>query len=181
MSKSLQKMSVSLCYFLRHDPGKIDLYLDSQGWANIEELIAKSADHCPGLDRQTLLKIVADDAKGRYGLSEDGVRIRCVQGHSSTSVKIKHTTKIPPPVLYHGTASRFYEAIMKKGLLPGKRQHVHLSTESSTAIEVGKRHGEPVVLQIDTRAMVNKGYSFFLADNGIWLIESVPAQFIQRI
>jgi len=33
-------------------------------------------------------------------------------------------------------------------------------------------------LRIDTAAMTAAGFSFYLADNGVWLTESVPPQYI---
>ncbi|MBH5643368.1 RNA 2'-phosphotransferase, partial [Neisseria meningitidis] len=43
------------------------------------------------------------------------------------------------------------------------------------------RHGKPVVLTIDTVAMLAAGHQFYLADNGVWLTENVPPQFIGKL
>lgn len=177
MAKSLRKISVTLCYFLRHDPAKIGLTLGDDAWADIGELIEKAAPQCPGLNYEMLMQIVREDEKGRYGLSEDGKRIRCVQGHSTPTVKVNHTKKTPPPTLYHGTTLRFIDSIMKQGLIPGTRHHVHLSGDLSSA----RPRREPVVLEIDTRQMVKEGTEFFIADNGVWLTDFVPAKFIRRL
>ncbi|MBF0124774.1 MAG: RNA 2'-phosphotransferase, partial [Magnetococcales bacterium] len=44
--------------------------------------------------------------------------------------------------------------------------------------QVGQRRGTPVILVIQTEQMVMDGHRFFLSDNGVWLTERVPAQFI---
>ena len=176
-----RKMSVALCYFLRHDPSKISLSLSKEGWANIDELVEKTKEsHCKGLTKEILLEIVAEDEKGRYAVSQDGLKIRCVQGHSNESVKLNLKPKTPPATLYHGTSTRNIGSIMKAGLNSGSRQHVHLSTCKKTAINVGSRHGSPVVLKINAHVMHKKGHLFFEAENGVWLTEYVPKQFLME-
>ena len=53
-----------------------------------------------------------------------------------------------------------------------------LSKDVDTAIQVGQRHGKPVVLSIDCKSMINQGYVFYLSENGVWLTKNVPVQFI---
>lgn len=43
---------------------------------------------------------------------------------------------------------------------------------------IGQRHGKPVVFQIDTLRMRDKGLAFFLADNGVWLTDQVAPEFL---
>ncbi len=62
-----------------------------------------------------------------------------MQGHSTESVAISYAEKVPPEFLYHGTATRFMASILKEGLKPGERQHVHLSEDVQTATAVGQR------------------------------------------
>nr|WP_308602047.1 RNA 2'-phosphotransferase [Massilia sp. Dwa41.01b] len=85
---------------------------------------------------------------------------------------------MPPPQLYHGTATRFLDAIREEGLRPGSRHHVHLSPDHATAVEVGARHGKPVVLRVDAATMHADGLRFYQADNGVWLTESVPPGYL---
>lgn len=59
-----------------------------------------------------------------------------------------------------------------------QRQYVHLSTNEDTAYDVGKRHGKPIVLKIDSGLMLKEGFVFFLSSNGIFLTEYVPPRFI---
>ncbi|MGU7780899.1 RNA 2'-phosphotransferase [Burkholderia sp. PU8-34] len=60
----------------------------------------------------------------------------------------------------------------------GARHHVHLLQDLSTAIAVGKRYGNPVVLAIDARRMHEQRFAFFLAEYGVWLADAVPAAFL---
>ena len=121
---------------------------------------------------------MARDSKTRYAISDDGLRIRANQGHSLAAVDIALPPATPPAMLYHGTASRFVEAIRAAGLLPGSRNHVHLSSSRETAVAVGARHGKPVVLTVDAAAMQAHGHLFYVSDNGVWLTQAVPQVFI---
>ncbi len=152
--------------------------LDANGWADIAQLLAQAASHGKTISRAQLDEVVANDSKTRYAVSMDGLRIRANQGHSLATVDIALPPAIPPAVLYHGTASRFVESIREQGLRAGSRNHVHLSATEDTAVNVGSRHGKPVVLAVDTAAMQAQGHVFYLAANGVWLTDAVPAAFI---
>ena len=84
----------------------------------------------------------------------------------------------PPELLYHGTATHFGASIQERGLVPGRRNHVHLSADENTAAHVGGRHGSPLVLKVQARLMHAAGYRFYLSANGVWLTEQVPAQYV---
>jgi putative RNA 2'-phosphotransferase len=63
-------------------------------------------------------------------------------------------------------------------LMPQDRRHVHLSLDETTARRVGERHGKPVILQVDAFRMHVQGFKFYLADNGVWLTDRVPPEFL---
>ncbi|MBY4830324.1 RNA 2'-phosphotransferase [Burkholderia dolosa] len=175
------EISRYLSYILRHKPESIGLQLDAEGWADIAALIACAGKHGHAIDKTTIQAVVATNSKKRFILSDDDQRIRAVQGHSVPTVRRTYPEKMPPKVLYHGTATRFLESIREHGLTPGARHHVHLSIDIPAAIAVGKRHGKPVILEIPALAMYKRGFKFFLAENNIWLTDIVPAEFIHTI
>ena len=171
------KLSKFLSLVLRHQPEAIGLALDGQGWAGIDDLIAKANAAGTRFGREDLLRVVAESDKKRFSLSADIDRIRAAQGHS-VSVELGLAAEEPPPVLYHGTATRFVEAILSEGLKPQARQQVHLSSDEATAQRVGQRHGKPHIFKVDAGGMHAKGFKFFRADNGVWLTDHVPPEFL---
>lgn len=179
-TKRLNETSKFLSYVLRHEPQAIGLQLDSEGWADIESLIAGAAEDGRPLDMDLIQAVVSSSDKKRFSLSDDGLRIRAVQGHSTGTVSLQHVEKEPPEFLYHGTATRFLESIREKGLIAGSRHHVHLSQDMQTAIAVGQRYGKPVVLKVDALRMHKQGFKFFQAENGVWLTDHVPASLISE-
>lgn len=174
MNKELTKISKHLSYVLRHKPESIGLYLDPQGWASIEDLISKT--DFP-LNYKVLKETVEQNDKKRFSISDDGSYIRANQGHS-TNIDLGLRPIEPPYILFHGTADRFLDSIMKKGLLPQQRHHVHLSTNIQTAKKVGQRHGNPIILTIKSKNMHDQGFEFFLSTNEVWLCKEVPPKFL---
>ena len=178
MGKDLVRISRFLSLVLRHDPGRIGLEVDREGWASVADLVERS--RLAGLDLtiELVREVVATSDKRRFSLSEDGSSIRANQGHS-IPVDLGLSPVEPPPELFHGTVPRFLESIRAKGLVPGSRQHVHLSPDAETAARVGRRRGEAVVLRIDAAGLAAGGQDFFLSANGVWLTAAVPAEFIR--
>jgi putative RNA 2'-phosphotransferase len=62
-----------------------------------------------------------------------------------------------------------------------RRHHVHLSPDVAIAERVGARRGKPVLLAIDSAAMREDGYAFFVTENGVWLTDAVPPLYLRRI
>ena len=172
----LKRISRFLSLILRHRPEQIGLTLDSAGWADVEELISKSLESGVVFDRPILRQIVEQADKKRFSFSDDGKRIRANYGHSIPVQPVEESTK-PPEFLFHGTARRFLPSIQSKGLGPGDRQHVHLVEDEKAAEEVGRRHGEPVVITVKAREMHDQGYEFYKTESGIWLTKEVPVEY----
>ncbi|SUP67663.1 RNA 2'-phosphotransferase [Yersinia kristensenii] len=126
MSKKHTEVSKFLSYVLRHQPESIGLTLDSEGWADINSLIACASKENQRLDQQIIQAVVESSDKKRFAISEDGLCIRAVQGHSTQQVDISFKEKMPPELLYHGTATRFLEAIKDPGQLAGIFQFICL-------------------------------------------------------
>lgn len=57
------------------------------------------------------------------------------------------------------------------------RLYVHLSPDRETAIIVGRRHGRPLLLCVNSRQMKEDGYLFYLSVNGVWLTKEVPVKY----
>lgn len=174
--KSLGKF---LSLILRHEPSKIGLILDGNGWADVEELIQKCSKRSLVFTKADLNEIVETNEKQRYSYSDCGLKIRANQGHS-INVDVQLDEAIPPAYLYHGTADRFVGAIKETGVKKMSRQHVHLSADKETAVKVGSRHGKVCVLTILSGQMYEDGLVFYKSVNGVWLTEFVDVKYISK-
>jgi putative RNA 2'-phosphotransferase len=165
---------------LRHEPELLGLALGPGGWVRVNELLRGLAAVGRRTTREELFAIVAADEKGRFTLSPDRARIRAAQGHS-VDVDLQLEPVTPPARLLHGTATRHLDGIFRDGLLPGRRQHVHLSETEGVARAVGARHGSPVVFEVDAGGLAQAGQPFWRADNGVWLTGPVPVTHLRLI
>lgn len=173
------KLSRFLAYVLRHNPDDIKLSLDEEGWASVDELIKNAKKFKKTIiEFKDIEEVVLTCPKQRYALTPNLSMIRANQGHSLKEVKITFKEQIPNDILFHGTATRFLDSIYKNGILPQSRNFVHLSDNEETAIAVGKRHGNPIVLRIDAAAMVKDGYVFHISENGVWLVNEIKVKYL---
>ena len=177
----LESLSKYLSYLLRHHPETLKLKMDNNGWVSVDELLTKiNAETQYSISLDELKEVVERNDKKRFAFRDNnwGLFIRAVQGHSLSSVNMKYKSVKPPKILYHGTAYRFVDSIMKSGILAMKRQYVHLSSDYDTAVSVGIRHGKVKVLIVDAEKMYNDGVEFYKSENGIWLTKFVDKKYV---
>ncbi len=173
----IKDISKFLSLVLRHEPGRIGITLDENGWTDCRELIEAAGRHGMSFNYETLVEVVHTNDKQRFSFSEDGKRIRANQGHSVT-VDLSLEPQVPPEFLYHGTVAKFLDSIRGGGLHKGERHHVHLSPDLVTATKVGARRGKPVILSIRAAEISAAGQPFYVTANGVWLTDAVPPEFI---
>lgn len=176
--KDKKRISKFLSLLLRHRPEKIGLKLDENGWADIEELRMKSAKHKVKFTFEELEEVVNTNNKMRFIISDDQTKVRANQGHSLKDIDLEFENVEPPEFLYHGTVSKFMSNIKQQGLKKMNRQHVHLSKDRETAINVGSRRGNALILSIRSGEMYREGLEFYCSENGVWLANEVPTKYI---
>lgn len=164
---------------LRHTPVENNLMLDENGWVSIQKLIEalREKDEWKFIDVDDLFTMIECSDKKRHEIVD--MKIRALYGHS-TIVKIEKELAEPPDYLYHGTARCNVDSIKEEGLLPQKRQYVHLSIDKKTATEVGKRKdNKPKILRIQAKRAFREGVSFYKGNDSIWLSESIESTYIE--
>lgn len=181
MTPIYTQFSKQVSYALRHNPQAFGISLDKDGWVLIDDLLTALNK------RNTLQASIADiyyiidhSEKKRFEIKDDKW-IRATYGHSA--IKIEFTPADPPPILYHGTSNTAWsEYIAYDGLKPMNRKYVHLSSDYGTAVKVGSRHDKhPVILTVDAATMHKDGFQFFhSANDGTWMVGSVPRKYIQE-
>lgn len=178
--KRLVTVSKFLSRHLRHEPERLGLALGPGGWVEVDDLLAGCARRGFPVSREELEAVVRGNDKKRFALTDGGTRIRASQGHS-VPVELGLEPLTPPAVLYHGTGHGSAEAVAREGLRRMERHHVHLSIEPDTARRVGARHGRPVVFAVDAAGLHDAGVTFYRSDNGVWLVDAVPPDFLSRL
>jgi putative RNA 2'-phosphotransferase len=179
-AKRLVRISKFLSLHLRHQPDDLGLTLEPGGWVPVAELLAGAERKGFPITPEELVEVVRASDKQRFAFDPTGAKIRANQGHSA-EVDLQLEPAEPPAVLYHGTADRFLDAILRDGLRKMARHHVHLSADTATAAKVGGRHGTVVVLTVDAAALRAAGHEFFRSANGVWLVDAVPPEYLRVI
>ncbi|OON99309.1 MAG: RNA 2'-phosphotransferase [Epulopiscium sp. Nele67-Bin004] len=175
------ELSKFLSYVLRHNPESIGIVMDYNGWVKVDDLINSiNLSKSDVITFDKLVNIVETSSKQRFSFNEDKTLIRANQGHS-IDVDVQLGKSLPPDELFHGTVSKYTKSIEKEGLVAKNRLYVHLSKDLQTAIEVGRRHGTPVVYKVNCKQMLIDGYEFYLSKNNVWLIKSVPSKYLSLV
>ncbi len=181
MLRLYTRLSKEISYALRHAPWEYELEMDEEGWVPVEQLLdvlhrnKKWGNICEA----DLNEMIEKSEKKRHELA--GGKIRAFYGHS-IPMKILKEEKMPPDVLYHGTARRFLDSINENGLSPQRRQYVHLSQDIDTAENVGKRHDDkPCILIIDAKTAWNDGIKFYFGNEKVWLADRIPSRYIRKM
>lgn len=164
--------SRKLAFLLRHDR---NYAFDEHGWRKVSDLVEYH-----GFTMDELYEIVETNNKQRFEFSDDKKLIRARQGHS-IAVDVELEKKLPPDILYHGTAVESVESILSLGIESRSRLHVHLSARIETAINIGKRHGTPVVVMVDAKRMSEDGFVFYQSRNGVWLTSDIPSKYLRLV
>jgi putative RNA 2'-phosphotransferase len=180
LDKNYTRISKFLSYLLRHHPEKFKLSLDSQGFADLDDIlkILNKKYKQQEIDRAFLIELLKKSNKRRFEIVKD--KIRAFYGHSIKNKIEMYKVEKAPVRLFHGTNLNAYQKIKEEGLKRRRRQYVHLSESIETAYSVGKRKTEkPVILQIDSISAQNEGVSFYKSGD-MYLADYIPSKYISQ-
>jgi len=173
----LERLSRFLSYILRHEPGKFSLSPNGDGYVPISGLLdqIRKKDRWRWVTKQHLIEVVERSEKKRFEIV--GNKIRALYGHTFEN-EIYYRSVAPPEYLFHGTARRNIEKIDQEGLLPMKRQYVHLSVTPEDAYKVGlRRDKNPVILKISALKAHDQGIKFYKAGN-LFLAKRISRKYV---
>jgi len=165
-------ISKLISYWLRHKPSEVGLDVDEFGWVDVDALLAALDRKGFNLQVNDLKEFNQSFDKIRWEIDLSGNRIRATHGHS-IPVVLNNSPSVPPSVLFHGTSLQNAISILNKGILPMNRQFVHLSANVNMAVEVGRRHGIPIVIEVDTEELLEMGQKFYHTSDNVWLTPSI--------
>ena len=178
---SYTELSKEISYALRHAPWEYELEMDEEGWVPVEQLLdALHKDKkWKNVSENDLAVMIQKSEKKRHEILNG--KIKAHYGHS-IQMRIIKEEKMPPGVLYHGTARKFLDSIKVEGLLPKGRQYVHLSQDIETANSVGmRRDRKPCILRIDAKRASKDGIKFYYGNEKVWLADEIPSKYIVEI
>lgn len=172
------QLSKTLLHALRHDPGYYGVELDDEGWVDIVALV--SAMHkipkWQYLIGEDIHQMVRRSEKQRFQVEDN--KIRATYGHSLPQ-KIYREPATPPQKLYTSVADEEKDAILSDGLKAKGRTYLHLSTDTATAMDIGRyKFDFPALVTIHAENAFTNGTLFYPATDTIWLAEYVPHDYL---
>jgi len=177
---NFNELSKIISHALRHQPSLYNLKLDKDGWVDVGLLIAslKNRDEkYIDLSIEDIEKMIELSQKKRHEIT--GNKIRASYGHSLKD-KIVKENSIPPQYLYHATKNSMLENILSKGLLPMKRQYVHLSENKKDAFNVALRKtSKPIILKVQSRLASQQGLNFYKEKDSLWLSDNIDSKYLE--
>lgn len=181
MKKLYIKISKLLSFILRHGPDKVGLELDSNGFADLNEVLKVLNNKFKNfkITKHIIEEIIDKSEKKRFEIENS--KIRAYYGHSiNNKIAVKEVIDLPN-ILYHGTNPKAYNTIKTEGLIKKKRQYVHLSDCMETAILVGKRTtNKPVIVRINVKSAQEGGVKFYKSGD-MYLADFIPSKFIRKV
>jgi putative RNA 2'-phosphotransferase len=178
----LTELSRTVSHALRHEQVLYGIALYPEGWVAVADLIPALQTRSRkwrAVEQADLVRIIETSSKKRLEIV-DG-QIRAFYGDSQ-AVTGREPHPAPPAILYHGTTPQAAESIRKAGLLPRRRQYVHLSSNTDTATVVARRRtGTPVIFTVDTAAALASGVAFYFGNEDTWMAGPIPAVFLDTL
>jgi putative RNA 2'-phosphotransferase len=177
--REVEQIGRTMAGVLRHFPERFSLKMNEHGWVDLMDFVTAlqiRQNKFRWIRMHHIMAIIETDPKGRYEFKDGS--IRATYGHS-INVDLDLSTENIPSILYYPTTKEEVNILLETGLKPSDRKMVHLSGSYEIATEAGKvRVSDPVILKIDAKKAITKGFVIKKAGKSIFLTEAVPHQFI---
>ena len=146
---------------------------DDFGWVSTQKLSQMLSEKFKDVDFQNIVEENGD----LFSFSSNKEFIKLNREHQTTYSTLTETE--PPEILFYGTSD--HQKILNKIIFRGLEkndQHVQLSETKESAMEISKRRGSKFVIYVKAKMMYESGHKFYRTENGIWLTDHVPPDFI---
>lgn len=172
----------TLTGILRHFPDKFDLYMDENGWVDINDIITNIKQKNPRsrwLKPEHIISLVKTDVKGRYQIKMG--KVRATYGHS-----LDITLDLPiddiPELLYYPSSPEEAGVLLEAGIRHSDRAMVHLSDTKISAREAGShRVSDPVILQVNAAEAIEAGVVIQKAGKHVYVTDFIPSDHLTLI
>ncbi|KAG7663690.1 TPT1 [[Candida] subhashii] len=184
-------ISKALSYLLRHGALKEKLSINELGYVKINDLLSHPRLKSSQVTRQDIERIVANNDKKRFTISNDNQFICANQGHSIP--QINNDNLIPLNFedlknfeIYHGTFKNKLSIIKQSGGLSRmNRNHIHFTCKEYNTISGIKKHSN-VLVYIDIGKCMEHGIKFYKSLNKVILTcgnedGMIPWEFITKV
>ncbi|KAI0999142.1 hypothetical protein K3495_g9055 [Podosphaera aphanis] len=211
VSASRENIAISraLSKILRHGAGDMELKLDREGYARVDELLKWQRLKSLRTTFADIQEVVNHNPKKRFSMKSNPTPtlaappdhpsqwlIRANQGHSIAGdfdgllAPITHEADNVPETVIHGTYFAFYKMIIETGGLSRMtRNHIHFCTtleDDKRKVQRGIRNDAELLIYVDIKASLADGILWWLSENGVVLTAGdergfLPKKYFKRI
>ncbi|MCD6287356.1 MAG: RNA 2'-phosphotransferase [Anaerolineae bacterium] len=180
----LRTLSRFLSMLLRHRPARFPVTLDGQGFTQLAAVmrILHALPNFRWATREDIDAVMALPGRARFEVVRDerGARIRALYGH--TALRLEYEPVVPPDALYVAVTPESLVEVECRGLAPTELSYVHLAvTPAEARRSVLRLTATPMVLRVDAAVAHAEGHVFYSPTEGVYLVESLPAEYVTRL
>lgn len=85
----------------------------------------------------------------------------------------------PPEYLYYVNGDEFKEYTMKNGLVSNGGHLSMMRADIDETMQIGAATWDrPIIYTVHSGAMYRQGFIFYKSENGVWLTERVPVEYL---
>lgn len=175
MESDTVRISKKMSAILRHRAIDKGLAIDDGGWVPLDDFLR--LPEMRNVSISMVKHIVDTNDKRRFALETRVGKqyIRCNQGHSKElgsvikeDVLLKKITE-PLPLCLHGTNDKALPHILKSGLKPMGRTHIHMASNFPGKVTSGARYNCRIFIEVDMSSAMKDGIQFYESQNGVIL------------
>ena len=161
-----------LANVLRHEPDRLNVQLDSEGWIDIESLLF-GFDACSPfiVEREDIEDAVMDANYGRFEYDAEQDRLRAKKGH--TTDHVSYDVAEPPEYMYRAVPAQHAEYLKRNGLKSVNRKYTQVFVDYMDAVDDGNRRGIETICMASISAddAYNDGTLFYFHDDEWYVVE----------
>ncbi|RXG90161.1 RNA 2'-phosphotransferase [Bradyrhizobium zhanjiangense] len=83
-----------------------------------------------------------------------------------------------PLVKANAAGTKFGREDLLRIVAESDKKRFSLSPDADRIRAAGQRHGKPHIFKVDAAVMHARGFKFCRADNGVWLTDTVPPEYL---
>lgn len=175
-----RQLGTMLYLLLQQTREPSDIVVNEDGWILAQDLLQHiNTSKGWSITIEHLLELLTEPIQ-RYSFSDDMLHFRAnPKPYVDYQFPNHGQPTVPPDILYYGNDVTSEMFICRRGLFSmSQESYCPLVTDSAIALDMGAAYGYPCVYQVYSKKMHEDGYHFYETDNGVWLIEVVPPEYI---
>jgi putative RNA 2'-phosphotransferase len=172
LRKEPKKLSKLLAYILGRRPDEFGLVPDADGFIKVKELlqVISEEDGWRYVRRQHIDEILSTIPDPAIEIEADAIRAK----NRDQLPRLTPAQNLPK-LLYTCVRRKAHPIVLEKGIFPMGRSQVVLSLSSDMAVRMGRRKDPlPVLLTVNVRKMLDRGFVFHQLGQTLYLSETVP-------